>query len=182
MARCITRSLPLSHTATMADEDTINLVNMIVSLCIVGVLLISAFALTLWVFEKWRSAMHDARVFYSVVVELPGNVALVDIGSGEINNYDAVVNQLGADINRGQVTDGAIPDLVISVSYTDYSRLSLGHTVAYGGPPSSKIHYEDAPLRYAEVQKAISVDKALVDSTGDEGMRLRRLTSEVTSM
>jgi len=165
----------------MADEDTINLINMIVSLCILAFMLATAFGVTIWLFFRWRGAMKDARIFYSIVTEMAPSIAFADLSGGNAVTYEAIVKTLGADENRGQLKDKNIPTMLITVSIDDYMKLRLGHEIAYGGPPSKKIHYEDAPLRYAEVQKAISQDKALVNSTGEEGARVRRLTQEVTS-
>lgn len=162
------------------DEDGVNTANVIIAPSLLGVLLILAVALTIWAFIKWRGSFKDARTFYSIVTELAPNVAFADLNGGNANTYEDVVSIFGADVNRGQIKDKNNPSMTVDVSVPDYMKLRLGHEIVYGGPPSNKIHYEDAPLRYAEVQKAISQDKALVSSMGDEGARVRRLAHEVT--
>lgn len=162
----------------MADEDGINLANMIISIGLFGILAVLAIALTIWLFIRWRGAVKEAKTFYSVVVEMAPSVAFADL-TGDITTYESI-STLGVDENRGQIKDRRLPSMYVTASLSDFMKLRLGHEIAYGGPPSSKIHYEDAPLRYAEVQKVIGQDQALVDSTGEEGMRVRRLTQEVS--
>jgi len=159
----------------MADEDTINLINMILSASILLLIVVGNAVLTGFLVARWWPQYKLAKIFYSIVVEMAPSTAFADYSGGTNTTYTAIVNDNGADENSGQIQDKRVPTLMVTIPTQRYLRDELGHAIAYGGPPSKKINYSDAPLRWTEMQKTVGRDQALVQDSGPEAQRIKNL-------